>query len=453
MEQFSDLGDWWLPDDPSETVSGEIEYSPTEGVELSLNGRLASDEPEVTHPFEEEVENRVPVLHGYLADGDKVTILNGLQVSAQFGQGPVAEGYIAAGVFVGEHFGEDKEFSRMWLGIEDLHKWIGESTVRPVIDTEFLEDSDEVHEEVDTAYFVTPKKSYTADLPGAEIELSTGTSISGTPYSVELESVGGINIHPSRDEGFHDLYDMAMDVLRYVSFGVGRGVYPEKISLYDDEERANPIRAYWTIPNYGSSPELSRFNIFSPSEIGFDESLNEWLDHRADAPVFHEQHDLLLHGPELTPRLKFMTIVIALESYYDAHFEDASFVSDEEFSELKSDILDLVPDGSPLQNQMYGLLENVVNEPSLKGKLEALIESEEDIFNLFFETEATVSKARNHRNKIAHGIESVDNSEVSILMRRLRLVMETILLRDIGASEDLIMQSMANRYSGLYDQG
>lgn len=45
MEHFEYEGNWWLPDNPSEAISGKLTFDPTRGCELVLRGKFVHDQP------------------------------------------------------------------------------------------------------------------------------------------------------------------------------------------------------------------------------------------------------------------------------------------------------------------------------------------------------------------------------------------------------------------------
>lgn len=449
MDTFEEFGDWWIPKNPERTISGRVEYSPSSGVKLYLKGALVDENGSFGETFLEGEVPEIPLVYGELNDGREVTIRDAVQTSRSFGSGPTTEEYVSHCLFAGVHSSTNQLFEKIRFDIQELPDWMNASAVKPLIDLSQINESD-VGGDVEAAYAITSPKSYITEHGEIEVNLKSSHSTTSNLFSLNIDTVGALEIASEQGKRYDELLDFAFVLLRFVSFGLGAGTFPSKISLYEfEEERQRPVEAYHQIPNYRDDVKVNRPYSFRPSDIDVADSIQAWLDHREEAPVVHDHHDMLLHGPSLTPRLKFMTIVIALEAYHEYRFGEVTYISEEEYSKLKSEILGVIPGDSKVHDQMYGLLEHVVNEPSLKDKLSEIVETEAGILENFMDIETTLSNVRDHRHNIAHGLEQVDVTTVHHLSKKLYLILETVLMRDIGVPEDVVANAMVNKYRGL----
>lgn len=446
MREFQGFGDWWLPDCIEHKVSGQVNFDPINGVEIILKEPLLVDD-ETKPGFLKDETNEIPIIHGELKGGKKITIQDAIQTSRSFGSGPNKEEYISNRMFSGAYLSKEASFQKLRFNLPNLPDWMNKSVVRPIINTDKLGEVEEIKEDVETGYVITSPKSYNAKANNAKVRFTSCPSVTNSVYSVNIESIGSLEVIPNNRKSFNWLFDYGFDVLRFVSLGIGSGIFPENIYVYDsDSEYQTSIEVFEQMPNYRSDMNVGKPYLFKPDEIDIDRSVQKWMDHREEAPIVHEHHDMLLHGPDFTPRLRFMTVVIALESYHRSKYGQKRHLPEEEYEPLKSDILDLVSDKSSIQNQLYGLLENVVNEPSLKDKLQDIFELEEDIIDRLIDIEQTISEARTHRHKIAHGSEQVETTTTYNLANRLQMALEVLLLREIGVSKERVITAIANKY-------
>jgi len=450
MDPFQNNGDWWVPS-TSEKVSGEVSFSPTEGVVLKLNGSLPSEAEEPEQISRAELAKDYSLLHGDLGQDGPVTLLDATITSANFGGHSEAEEYLAQRMLIGEHLPSNPSFERADFVVDEIPVWTNSSTVRPVIDTQEVEQVVEF-DDIEAVYAATSSKVYTADLDELEVKLSNYSRTSFGIDSAEMETIGVLKILPSDEATLSTLYEYGNDVLEYLSFAIGTGIYPDKVQLYTDLDE-QPLDAYHTLVDYTGERSASKAEyLFRPDHTDFETTLQDWVEHCEEVPEMHQNYRLLLHRSNLSPRLQFLTTVIALEAFYDSKYQSETLIPEEEFDEIQSDILQLIPEDPDLQNQIYGLLENVANTPSIKDKLIKLMESEQELIEVFFDISELASEARTERNAVAHGSSEATPIRHNILSRELQLILEALIAREIGVPADDLPNALASRHQGLMEQ-
>ncbi|MDL0145209.1 hypothetical protein, partial [Halobacterium salinarum] len=247
MEQFENIGDWWVPD-TSERVSGKVSFAPSEGVVLKLNGSLPYEDSDPERSARAELDKDYPVLYGDLGREGKVTLLNATITSANFGGQGGSEGYFADRVILGEHLPQDPSFAKASFVVDEIPTWTNSSTVKPIFETEEVERAVEF-DDIQTAYVTTSPDEYAADFGDVEITLSNYSNTSYMMESVEMETVGVLNIIPNDEVSLGTLYRYGNEVLEYLSFAIGTGIYPDKVQLYLEADD-RPLDAYHTLPDY-----------------------------------------------------------------------------------------------------------------------------------------------------------------------------------------------------------
>lgn len=430
MELFQSSGDWWNPDSPEERVSGEVSFTPDDGITLDLNGNLPFKEEELGRISRSKLSKEYPILYGDLGQDGPVTLQKVTMTSAHFGGYSESEEYIASGMVVGDHLPQNPSFVRADFIVDEIPDWTGDSTVRPVIDRESVEQVIDT-EDIEAVFAATDSKEYTAEFEELEVKILNYSRISSGVNSAEMETVGVLRVVPNDEVSLSTLFDYGSGALEYLSFAVGTGIHPDEIKLYTDLEE-QPLDAYYTLLDYTRDRSASIANyLFRPDYADFETTFQNWVEHREKASEVHQNYKLLIHSSNLSPRLRFLTTVIALEAYYDAEYQDETYIPEEEFDEIQSEILQLVPNDTELQGQIYGLLENVANTPSIKDKLIKLMESENEIIEVFFEISNLASEARTQRNSVAHGSSKASPTEFYILSKKLQLVLEALLARKL----------------------
>jgi len=446
MESFQNNGIWWVPGTP-DRVSGYVEFSPSEGVTLDLNDSLPTEEDEAERMFQKELGEEYPLIYGDLGHGGQVTVQDATLTSINSG-GP--EEYFAKRIFVGEHLPQNPSFVKAVFFADEIPEWTNSSIVRPVFETDQIEESMDV-DEIKTAYAVTNASEYAADLGELEVSISNYARISSEIDSVEMETVGVFKVIPDGESEFGKLLEFGNHALEYLSFAVGTGIYPSEIQLYTDPD-SRPINGYYLLSDYTPNRSSSKAHyLFRPNNADFETTFRNWIEHQAEAPEVHQNYRLLIHRSNLSPQLRFLTTVIALEALYDSKYPSETVIPEERFDEIRSDILEAVPNDSDLQGQLYGLLEHVVNYPSIKDKLTTLMESEQQILDTFFDIQELASEARKQRNAVAHGSIESAPSELYILSIKLQLVLEALISRELEVPAENLPNALASRHQGLMD--
>jgi len=450
MEPFQNNGIWWVPGTP-ERVSGKIEFAPTEGVTLELNGTLPYEGDGSERNARFELEKEQSVIYGDLGQGGMMTIQHAVQTSANFGGNVESEEYTANQVFVGDRLPENPTFQRMDFYIDEIPTWTNASTVRSVVDREAVEDIVD-YDEVEAAFATTGSTRYSADVDSFEINVSNYSKTSSSARSVEMETVGILEVIADDEASLDTLSEYGVHALEYLSFAIGTGIYPDEIQVHT-ETNDRPVDYYYTILDYTANRSANRaHHLFSPNNVGFENTLRNWIEHRDQSTEVHQNYASLIHRSNLTPQLRLLTATIALEAFYDAEHPSETVMPEEQFDEIQSDIMDVVPDNSDIQSQIYGLLENVANSPSIKDKLIELMESEEELIGIFFDIPELASEARRQRNALAHGSMEATQIELNVLSEKLRLVLEALLARKIGVPADDLPNPLASRHQGLVGQ-
>lgn len=151
----------------------------------------------------------------------------------------------------------------------------------------------------------------------------------------------------------------------------------------------------------------------------------------------------------MTADLEFLTIVVALETLHDNMYAEETIIPEYEFEELEDEIMGVLSDKIELKQQMQGLLDNVINYPSLKSKLEKIVEDDSPDLSALIDVDDVLSSSRDRRHDIAHGLQTVDMNEMRILSQKLRLIADAIILREMGVEDKKIIQNVAERYQAV----
>ena len=142
---------------------------------------------------------------------------------------------------------------------------------------------------------------------------------------------------------------------------------------------------------------------------------------------------------------EFLSLVIALESYYDHLVSDPHIMDPDAFTEFRQSIADATPAG-PARERVLNLVRSIGNYPPLSTQLEAVTSEYADILHPFIDVDSVVSEATDIRHKLAHGYAEPENDDMMDLLPRLAVIVDTILYHVIGLNRDHIQQILATEY-------
>ena len=445
MESFEETGNWWIPGS-TEKVSGEVEYHPTDGITLDLDGTFLEDENSTSLPETEPKE--VSIIYGDIGRKGAITLIDSILSSSHFDGHEKFEEYMSHKAIIGDHISEEEQFVKADIRVGEIPDWSNSTIIRPLSDTNSIEEATDI-DNINDAYALVGFDEYSAQVDELRLRILNYGSIEYDMNSVAMNTIGALELSSDNKLSIDDMFGRISHAMEYLSFAMGTGIYPDDVYFYTDSEEY-PLDVYYIFSDYSNDRFPSKYDyIFQPNGIDFDASAEAWMKLQKEAPEIHRYYRLLLHRSDLPLLVRFLSVVIALEAYHDLKYSSETLVSECEFKSLQSDIMDIIPNDSPLQSQIYGLLDNVANTPSIKSKLITIMEDEEHVLEKFVDIEDLATKARKTRNKIAHGSIDSTSTELHRLSGRLQLVFEVLLAREINIPRDVISDNMSTRYRRL----
>lgn len=453
MEEIHKHGEWWVEGHPESKFRGELSYDPSGEMLLEIQGEFPTEEDQHEHRQEDIGNKKIPVIYGDIGSARIASVHGATLIGSNRTVGHTTnteERYLVEKIFLGGHVSKEQQFSHITLEIDGLEDWLNEAVLHRVIDRETV--SELVRsEEVEEAYAVAPPRSIQGEIGDHNVELIKTSRSLDQVSSIEIEVCGLVKISPPDSDTLESLLESATTAIQYVSLGMGIGVLPEKIKVTEAEGGTKGIELLVSLPFHGNriKPNPST-HLFRPGDVNFERSFNEWVEHRESANIFHEHHDQLLHDPNISPVHKFLSLVIALESYHDHLFPNRTLMDEEEFDRLYSDIIEGIPDDAEVKTRLSNL-EPIVNEPSLRKQLMGVVSEYGDLIPELIDVDSTLSDIRDTRHAIAHGLSSVDEEQVIALNQKLDFILKSIILREIGVDVRTAAQALINRHRGFLD--
>lgn len=431
MQTFEYRGEWWLPEDEDDRVAGVLEFNPETGGELNLIGKFGGH----VHGPTGEVE----VIHGEVTEGKKVTLRDCFIHQADRTTGTAdthMQEVSARKCFSDVLFpGGDIEFDKVKLFFPLLELWSARNTVVTpeggVWGAEFAQ-FDPIE----------------ATLENASIKFNfENDQHYETWKGIELTQIAYLEVKPDQTLLFDDYLDKYVRQLQqFLCLAIGEPVNPKRVTGYfDSDGETHAVDVAYQVAYLPEVPERKhpgdlQFNL---QEIDFEEALQNWFENSRDAETLHNLYFGTQYNNDMFEENKFLSLVIALESYQDYLFPDHQLMDSDEFSRLHDQIMDTIPDEAGAKERIDDLLRSIGNKGSLHDQLSMVFYEYEDILAELIEIDDVIRNAKNGRHNIAHGLgNSYDLNDLANTAQKLEVVIEAILLDAIGLDSGSITEKL-----------
>jgi|GEM_PF-2270565 len=452
---FEVRGDWWLPRSPNRKVAGTLKFDPARGARLELMGSLAGQ-----HTLEFGVYH---VILGEALDGTPIT-LTGCDMSSLpphvLQMGRLACDYEPTAVFRGSHFASidnivldslkvSYDCLPAWMQLEAVREETGPGDTRQTL---FLQESTESHV-----------------LDDATLVFRVSPEVRREPCTYSVRARASVEFAPTKPTHYSNL--------------MRNFVYPMQnlLSLAMDAE-AKPLAVEGTVAGAPSADRPVRVTysdffqsrlrprpleelspvIFSLASLGADTTryLRSWF---SKADLLRPVCDLFFgvaHHPLMYTSQRFLSYCQAFETYHRRQ-RSGAYMAKEDFSQVLCTICASIPAALPrnLDNNIRSRLRHSC-EFSLKDRLRQELEVLWPLVGIGFRSdtglrrvsvESFVDLVTRTRNGLTHEgrfPDSIKNEHVWHASRLLKMLIECILLTEVGFSVEQLpgLVKPANRY-------
>jgi hypothetical protein len=444
--EFEYDGQWWLPNDTDDVVSGRLACSRGGSLSLSLNGVFRG----AALAF--ETTSSVELLNGVLANGKFVTLVECWLQRHTFGPYPTAT-YSATFCYVGAHFAtrESISFRRIFARFSGLEAWTNQ---RPFnIDTER-----QGERRVGVSY--EPAQSVGFDYgPWAIAFLARYNVREDVGTSVTIDHRALLEIARDDSAPLDDFIEVHRSMQEFLSLMMGSPCYPLTIIGHSDVNKRQfedgkvyypDIEVIFDLPtDFPKSFEKanSRDMLFPMDHIGPDlkRYVTTWLDSRPKLQPVYNLYFATLFRPRVYLETLFLNIVQAVETYHRRVIGGKYMPDDDYRNGLYLAFKAAIPqdfDKSFKTSLLEGRLK-YANEYSLRKRLTGLLEDLSDLSLPFALTkhqqDAFAEDVSNTRNYLTHydvslAAKAKHAHDLITLKERLRLILELYILKEIGVS-------------------
>lgn len=368
-------------------------------------------------------------------------------------------------VFVGIHFerDEDIKFKKLSVQYSYLDQWINVSGFDVTHkDGEFIikykqPTSIQAVIDDDLKIFINFRSTYSS-------------SIQNGPTVIQETC---ITIEPSEEKSLYDYLKMMYHIQNFLSFGVTEPVYPKAI---EGETEANrkmigeiihypPVKIYYTfIGITKESKGLLPFQMFfSLEDISdkFEYYIQNWFKRVELLEPIYSLYFGTLYNPHMYLEHQFLNIVQALESYHRRVHGGDYQERDKYLKGLYITFVRSIPNDldSGFEESLKRKLK-YLNEYSLRKRLKEILNNcSLNLPKSFGDKRAQelfIEQVADTRNYLTHfDVElkekAVEGGALYSLLKKLKVLVEVCLLREVGFSDDNISNLISKRYKRTID--
>jgi hypothetical protein len=439
MNSLEYRGEWWLAEeDKEDRVAGVLEFNPNDGGELELIGAFDG--------FGHSHSREVDFINGRTTDGKAVTLQDCL-IDYNSISGTLQTQSCKVGmVFTGVLFSEDElELKKVCVSFPLLEMWTTTNTVHTpegqVIGAEISEFETKV-----------------AQLDNATIRLNITQSHQHRQWKgIEITQQAYFCIELDEPNTF-DVYlnDYIRHLQHFICLAVGEPVTPVDLAGYYEHDggthKTDIVYQVSHRPEVPDKKHPSRVQFYL-HDINFEEALQNWFEDAEGGKMLHNLYFGTQYNESMFQEYDFLSLVIALEHYQSYLFPDHRLMAKDEYDDLRKQIHEMIPDDAAAKKRIDDLLRSIGNQESLHDQLSMVLYEYEDILEDLIDIEQIIRDAKNSRHNIAHGLENnYDLNELSDTARKLRVVIESILLKTVGLDPDHIKGKLQKNRSHILNR-
>lgn len=445
MEEIEYRGEWWIPDpetdewvpeDADDRTAGVLEFDPDNGGELDLIGTLTG----IGEPPKE-----IDIIHGQVTNGEFVTLRDcflsqsGTSISGTTMRNQTA--HIGQVFSNGLFEGGEPEFTELKLTYPLLEMWTRADTVVQQMPPEY----DHFGAQIES------REPVIAKLDDAEVKLSIANKTKNHEWKgVEITQTAQLTIIPDEELTFSEyLNDYVRHIQHFLCLAVGEPVNPDTITgcnpSNDENKDKHKVDIAYQVPHLLEVPEKKHPNkvLFSLKDIEFEHALQQWFENANGAQTLHNLYFGTVYNGDMFEENRFLSLAIAIEGYQSYLFPDHRLMAKSQYDDLHDDVMDTIPDDSPVRDRIDGLLNSIGNHPSLRNQIEMVFNEYDDILPEIIDVDDIAKRTTDNRHYLAHALEDgSDSATLGSLARTLQVVIEAFLLDAIGLNSEFIIEKL-----------
>ncbi len=433
LKELEYKGEWWLPDNPTDVLSGTLRFDSGQPI-LELIGTFKSSDA-----FQKGTVTDI-ILGS--AGGENITLHQCLQTELHLNSsGKHLSLLSAVYAFFGVHFQtkEQIKFKGININFPHLTEWMGK-----------LSNFDEQLGKGDFIIKYTRPKPVEAVLNnGAKLTISTGANLSISLSEMSLKEETWVSTETEEELALDKCLKTVYYLANFFSLATMKPIHPMVVEGKTEANRHgeyySPVDICYNFINL-AKPRKSLFPtdmLFSYADITDQVRiyLNNWFEKAELLEPVYSLYFGTLYNPRMYLHHRFLSQVQALESYHRRVMKNYE-IPEEEHNKRLEEVFSTVSEKH--KKWVKRKLKKYSNEPDLGNRLREILGKHPEIAGRFIgDGNSFIDTVVATRNYLTHYDQSLkqqaaSGEELHHITRKLRLLMEACLLFELGFSVDQI---------------
>ncbi len=411
IPKFSKIGNFWLPANPEDKLSGTLTISESGEAELEVAGVFGG----LKKMFDNDLN--IERLNGVLEGEGSVTLDKCHYKTKNLALQGISRSLLHVNrVFIGAHYkdGEDIKFSSLKFSLEGFDEWLSISGIKTKHDQNFRNVS---------IKFRAPKEIRIKLTGDIDLLFTFEWTFPGASNVTEakINQRSFVKLESKKLMKFEDFTRLAFRLNNFFCFATDETVTFTSFigtSYEIKEKRADlevevPIKIiYPSLPFSKTAPDVQRNKIlFRYNQVAkkLGKILTKWLDaYERYEPAFNLYFASTSDAHEYLEN-KFLSLAQAIETFHRRTSEETTMPGTE-FDELVAQLLLTCPQSR--KEWLEGLLK-YANEISLRKRLKKMIDPFKSYFGSARDREALVGNIVNTRNYLVHYDRSLETKALT----------------------------------------
>ena len=384
-KEFSCKGQFWLPGKKKKRVSGIINYSPKEGINVSLFGILDYDEKRDPKRFE--------VIFGEVYREGKITLFDVFETritSSHIFTDKVStseSGLVASHLLMGEWFkSKNITCNSIHLEVNNLHTWLGIHGFK----SKFLKSGG-----ISLTHKLPKEIYYKIDTIKRKIIFSRSISypsIGSIAKDFELDEISLIKLESTENSKFvfFESIEIINQLVNFLTLVTDDTIFIEKLSFLIKTNEPKPFdekkvrvyfhRSFW---KEEKNPKYNWEMLFTYKDLkkNFSKYLNNWFKSYNQLQYIYDVYMGTIYHDYMFLYHTFLTRIQAIESYHRKKVGTTERPL-KEFNQRLKIISSALKGNKKIKKWLLGKLKHS-NEKGLKERIVEILKQNEDLYKVY----------------------------------------------------------------------
>lgn len=337
-DTFELKGEWYLPG-TDQKIGGTLRYN-YEGIYLELHGAFQRNEERFSMDG-----NKFDFVIGNCENSIKVTLLDGFEVSHQFGYVEISK-LTFNNMLIGEHFTSEEQLTFQWMNIKYtyLEEWFKDKVFEDTFPDSMPRNLEVRYTKPDTRFEINVLAINAILKGGSYFQYNDGI------YEQKLNHENCIGIRPDdeKPKGLDWYLDIDDKLQGLLAFLMNRPIYNTQIIARIYDERFKHNKSIYMFPSKGKEFRKKKIN---PSELfitlddigdSLESVFNNWFDEKIEKAI--KSYTKNLYNGASDTLTNFLNYTKALESLHRETNENAQYMTKSKYEKIKRKMLQAIED-------------------------------------------------------------------------------------------------------------